>query len=156
MKNVLLLIGLLSAGNYGIAQQTTTAAGGNGSGPGGSISYSVGEIGYTATSGAMISLTAGVQQPYAVQSVGLTKPEHQYLLEVYPNPTSADLTLSIPDYQGQPILCQVMDALGHVVTSKTVEGPLTRLATGQLPASIYYVQVLQNERTVQSFRIIKY
>ncbi len=55
---------LFSAGLH--AQQATTAAGGDATGPGGSVAYSVGQVVYTTNSGTGGSVAEGVQQSYSV------------------------------------------------------------------------------------------
>lgn len=49
------------------AQENTTASGGNATGIGGAIDYSVGQVVYTTQTGAPGSVTQGVQQPYELQ-----------------------------------------------------------------------------------------
>ena len=57
------------------AQQNTASAGGNYTGSGGSISFSIGQANYTYHSNAFGSVNQGVQQPYEIFPVGFT--EHQ-------------------------------------------------------------------------------
>lgn len=155
MKKVLLLAPLFLQFGNANSQQATTSAGGNASGSGGTVSYSIGQVGYSTTSGSYVTLTAGVQQPYTIQTVGLPDVDHPFTLQVYPNPTSSDLTVVLLDAQSGPYRCQLLDALGKVVSECPVEGKQTRLATGHLPASMYFLQVLRDHRVVQSFRIVK-
>ena len=155
MKKVLLLTPLLLHLVNANSQQATTSAGGNATGIGGSASYSVGQVGYTTMNGSMLSVTAGVQQPYIIQSVGLPEEARPVQLQIYPNPTNSDLTLVLLDEQAGPLHCRIIDALGNIVSESLVEGRQARLTTGQLPASIYFLQVSRENRVLQSFRIVK-
>jgi hypothetical protein len=155
MKNSLLLIGMLCA-LASEGQQATTTSGGNASGPGGTLSYTAGEVAASFISGSNGQIAAGVQQPYLIQSVGIRPLPNLFSTEVYPNPTTSDLTLTVADFQSSRLSCKVIDALGQTVFARELEGPRTLLQTGHLPASVYFVQVLEGDRIVRSFRIVKY
>ncbi|MFM2136384.1 MAG: hypothetical protein RL021_1784 [Bacteroidota bacterium] len=145
---------LLQLGNA-VSQQATTGAGGNAIGNGGSASYSIGQVGYTTMNGTSLSVTAGVQQPYIIQTVGFTEGPLPVRLEVYPNPTSSDLSIILKEDLKGPLHCRIIDALGNVVVETLLEGYHSRLATGHLPASIYFLQVADENHVLQSFRIVK-
>jgi hypothetical protein len=51
------------------AQQSTNTAGGNATGTGGTVSFSVGQINYTTNIGTGGSACQGVQQPYEIYAV---------------------------------------------------------------------------------------
>ncbi|MFM2207810.1 MAG: hypothetical protein RL213_1785 [Bacteroidota bacterium] len=155
MRNSLLLIGMLGA-LASEGQQATTTSGGNASGQGGTVSYTVGEVAASFSSGSNGQVAAGVQQPYLIQSVGIRPLPNHFLTDVYPNPTTSDLTLTVSDFQSNRLSCKVIDALGQTVLNRELEGPQTLLQTGHLPASVYYVQVLEGDRIVRSFRVVKY
>lgn len=69
MKNNKKTVALLLLG-FGIttaqAQQATTATGGNASGSGGPVAYSVGQVVYTTNTSSNGSVAQGVQQPYEI------------------------------------------------------------------------------------------
>ena len=50
------------------AQESMTAAGGNGTGSGGTIAYSVGQLVYTSDTETGSSVTKGVQQPFEIST----------------------------------------------------------------------------------------
>lgn len=51
------------------AQEAIPASGGNATGSGGSVSYSVGQVEYSSNTGSGGSVAAGVQQPYEISVV---------------------------------------------------------------------------------------
>ena len=51
------------------AQETIPATGGNASGSGGSVSYTIGQITYRTISGTNGAVTQGIQQPYEISVV---------------------------------------------------------------------------------------
>jgi hypothetical protein len=79
------------------AQQSTNIAGGNASGTGGTVSFSVGQINYTTNIGTSGSACQGVQQPFeifAITNVNDVK-DLNINLSAFPNPTFENLTLKI-------------------------------------------------------------
>lgn len=95
-KKVKLSVLLLGLGLTAQAQQATTDTGGNASGSGGSVAYSVGQIVYTTNTSTNGSVAQGVQQPYEI-SIVLGIDNHSINLELtaYPNPTAHFLTLNV-------------------------------------------------------------
>jgi len=71
------------------AQVTIPASGGNATGSGGTVSYTVGQIQYNTYSGTNGTVSQGVQQPYEISVVTAIKNTGEITLEciVYPNPT---------------------------------------------------------------------
>ena len=88
---------LLGLGLTGLQAQTNVnATGGNASGNGGSVSYSVGQVVYTTHKGSNGSVAQGVQQPYEISVAGIDEANGISLrVTVYPNPTTDYLTLEI-------------------------------------------------------------
>ena len=64
-KFLTLILVLISA--YAAAQSSVSSAGGNATGTGGSVSYSVGQVGFSFYSSGSGSVTEGVQQTYSMQ-----------------------------------------------------------------------------------------
>jgi hypothetical protein len=78
------------------AQQSTNSSGGNATGSGGKVSYSVGQIVYTSTAGSGGSASQGVQQPYEIFTLGIDDFSNINLtMIVYPNPTTTLVNLKI-------------------------------------------------------------
>ena len=69
MNRIVISFWLLVLPLYIYAQESTVASGGNGTGEGGSVSYSLGQVSYSSNSGSNGSITEGVQQPYDVSVI---------------------------------------------------------------------------------------
>ena len=110
-KLIILFISLmlaLPALSYMQAQQihaSVNAAGGNASGTGGSVSYSVGQLFFTTAFGTYGSVSEGVQQPFEISVLSgvedITGIDLYY--SVYPNPTIGKLTLNLKNYEPNTI-----------------------------------------------------
>ena len=96
---------LLGLGLTGLqAQQSINAAGGNATGSGGMVSYSVGQVAYKTHTGTSGSVSEGVQQPYEISVVTAIEKTKGINLSVtaYPNPTTDFLQLKIENEAMKP------------------------------------------------------
>ncbi len=137
------------------AQETVVTSGGDASGSGGSVSYSVGQVLYTSNSGTNGSVAQGVQQPYEISIVtGITE-NGISLLSAYPNPTSNFLTLQINDYVNKQLVYQLFDINGKLIESKQISSNQTILVMEHLAVASYLLKVSQNNKEIKTFKIIR-
>ena len=138
------------------AQQTTTATGGDASGSGGTVAYSVGQIVYTTNIGTIGSVAQGVQQPFEI-SVVLGIDNNAINLEVtaYPNPTTNYLTLNIGNTEISTLNFQLYDITGKLIESKKIKSSIETIDMENLPTATYFLKVADNNKEVKTFRIIK-
>jgi hypothetical protein len=143
------------------AQESINATGGNASGSGGSVSYSVGQIVYTTNIGTNGSVANGVQQPFEISVVtGLEEAKDIMLsLTAYPNPTTDYLTLSIDastPLSIQSMSYQLNDMQGKLIQNEKITGKQTSIVMSNLKAATYFVKVNQENKNVKTFKIIKH
>jgi hypothetical protein len=149
----LLLLGI--GFNQVYAQQTTTASGGDASGSGGSVAYSVGQIVYTTNTSSSGSVTQGVQQPYEISiTIGLLETDIKLNLSAYPNPTTNYLMLQIDNFD-KDLSYQLFDISGKLLESNTVAANSTTINMEQMQTGTYLLKVTQNNKLVKTFKIIK-
>jgi len=154
-QNIFLLISFLYflTGN---AQQSVNASGGNGTGSGGSISYSVGQIDYVSITSASGSANQGVQQPFEIVVLGTNAFANINLeMKAYPNPTTANLNLKISNYTTENLYYQVYDISGQIINQQKITSEETTISMDNLSAGNYIVQVSNNEKMLKTFKIIK-
>ena len=139
------------------AQESVNATGGNASGSGGSASYSVGQVVYTTNTGTNGSVSQGVQQPYEISVVtGLEEAKGINLsISVYPNPTTDYLTLEIKEFELSNLHFQLYDMSGKLLKSEKITGSQTSIVMGNLVPATYFVKVVQGNKEVKTFKIIK-
>ena len=151
----LLAAGLLWAGLVN-AQQATTATGGNASGSGGTVAYSVGQIVYTTNTGANGSVAQGVQQAYEISIVtGLEDTQISLNMQAYPNPTTDYLTLNVGNFELSTLNFQLYDISGKLIESRKIISSTETIAMGNLSSATYFLKVSNNNNEVKSFKIIK-
>jgi len=149
---------LLGLGLTGLqAQESVNATGGNASGSGGSASYSVGQVVYTTNTGTNGSVSQGVQQPYEISVVtGIEEAKGINLsVSAYPNPTTDYLTLSIGEFEISNLSYQLYDMNGKLLQSEKISGNQTSIVMSNLVPSSYFVKVIQGNKEVKTFKIIK-
>ena len=164
-KKLKLSILLLSLGLTAQAQQATVVAGGTASGNGGTVSYSIGQVVYTTSTGTNGSVAQGVQQAYEITAVTGIEEAKGISLEVsaYPNPTTDYLTLTIgasTSFNDQPISYKLYDMNGKIIeTQKIVDENTTIVMSNLLPAT-YFLTVVKtmdgkSPQEVKTFKIAK-
>ena len=88
---------------FGISQQNVVATGGNASGVGGSLSYSIGQIDYQTVNSSNHTLTLGVQQPYEIYTLSYGEELNVTIAcHLYPNPTTNGCFLKFEDESIDP------------------------------------------------------
>ena len=139
------------------AQTSVNATGGNASGSGGSASYSVGQLAYTTNTGTNGSVSEGVQQPFEISIVtGIEEAKGINLsVSAYPNPTTDYLTLSIGEFDISNLSYQLYDMNGKLLQNEKITGNQTSIAMGNLVPANYFVKVIQGNKEVKTFKIIK-
>jgi len=140
--------------NQVYAQQATIASGGDASGSGGSAAYSVGQIVYTTTIGTTASVAQGVQQPRAITR-GIDNQHINLSFSVYPNPTVAMLTLNIGDFDYSNATYQLFDLNRKLLADRKIIENSTNIPMGIYPQAIYLLHVIDNNKTLKTFKIIK-
>ncbi len=138
------------------AQKGTVAAGGNATGSGGSVSFSIGQVDYITATGTGGRITQGIQQPYEIFRVSVENLNIELLASVFPNPTRDGVTLRVPS--GTAIAdfsYRVFDLTGKLVAEKKLDGPDTSVDMSPLANATYLLKVYNKEQDVTTFKIIK-
>ena len=151
----------LGLGLTGLQAQTSIhATGGNASGSGGSANYSIGQVVYTTGTGTTGSVAEGVQQPYEISvATGIEEAKGISLsVTAYPNPTTGYLTLSIDastTLSIHSLSYQLYDMNGKLLQEEKITGNQTRIVLSNLVPANYFVKVIQDDKELKTFKIIK-
>jgi hypothetical protein len=151
---VLLIFGLSNLQ----AQEAILATGGEASGSGGSASYTVGQVVYSTNVGTNgNSVTEGVQQPYEISVVaGITEAKDISLsVSAFPNPTSNYLTVKVENYKTTNLQYLIFDINGKLLQTVKATGQETQIETSELVPDSYFVKILDSEKAIKVFKIIK-
>jgi hypothetical protein len=138
------------------AQEAVVTSGNNATGTNGNVSYSVGQIAYTTNTGTTGSVAQGVQQPYEIQTVlGAENFNINLQLAVYPNPTTNWLQLEVKNNDLTNLSYQLFDLNGRMIYNQKLTSETSTISMEQLPQAVFLLKVLDHNKEVKTFKIIK-
>jgi hypothetical protein len=137
------------------SHQVLSATGGDASGSGGTVAYSVGQIVYTTSTGTTGSVAQGVEQAYEISSVGIKETALNISLSIFPNPTSDYLTLKVEDYNNEVLSYHLIDEQGKLVLNEQITTQDTKVAMSSLARGAYFINIVHANKKIQTFKIIK-
>jgi Secretion system C-terminal sorting domain len=154
MKKIIIISFLSLTGVQ--AQQSINSSGGNGTGTGGSFSYTVGQIDYVAATGTNGFISQGVQQPFEFFTLG-NNDYPTILLQsvVYPNPTTENINLTISSYSLENLEFELYDISGKTILNQKITTNETKISMGNLSSGNYFIVVNENNKKLKTFKIIK-
>ena len=153
--SAVLLLGLGLTGLH--AQEAIPASGGNASGSGGLVSYSVGQMVYTTNTGTNGSAAQGVQQHYEISNVTGIEEAKGINLEytAYPNPVTDYLILKIENLVQEQYTASLYDINGKLLKSEKLTGNSTAITMSDLVPATYFLKITNNQKELKTFKIIK-
>jgi hypothetical protein len=139
------------------AQVAITTAGGSSSGSMGSVSYTIGQVVYSSSLTSSGNITAGVQQPYEITMITEIKEakDIELFISAFPNPTFDNVTLKIDNYTFEKLICNLTDINGKQVISLKIINKETSVKLTNLKPSTYFMKILDNNKEIKVFKIIK-
>jgi hypothetical protein len=156
-KPLVLLAALFLWGGIAQAQESVNSSGGDATGSGGTVAYSIGQVPYTTLNGSTGSVAQGVQQAYEIFLLGNSETASDISLTVFPNPTTDNLTLQTGEYHKEKLEYKLIDMQGVILSKGRIMEQQTRIDMSGLSAAVYFVRVVnQDNLAVQSFKIIKH
>ena len=123
-------------------QETIATSGGNFTGSGGSVSYTIGQVAFSTLSGTNGSVVQGVQQPYEISVITAVENTEEITLNciVYPNPTRNTIKLSIESPDFDNMCYRLFDINGILIQEMKVESEETEISMNNLVPSIYILK----------------
>ena len=150
-----LSISLLSFASF--SQSNTVASGGNGTGTGGTVSYTIGQIDYISATGTNGSTNQGVQQPiefYPTNSIGEIGNNIQ--LSLGPNPTFDYITLFYENSDNVNLQYELFDVNGKLIITATPLKNENLIQLRELQTGNYFLKVSRENNEIKTFKIIKH
>ncbi len=147
---------LLGASQTIFAQSAIVPAGGNATGTGGSMSYTVGQIDYVVAKGEGGSLSQGIQQPFEIEeTLGIDQKHITLNVVVYPNPTADYVTLTVSESDLKNMTFILSDAQGKQISNGAIVQDESQITMSQLSAGLYFLNIQTNGKDTKIFKIIK-
>ncbi len=143
------------------AQEVIPASGGDATGSGGSVSYSIGQIFYSTHVGENGSVAEGVQQPYEISVVTsvIDAGGIDLIISAYPVPATDFLTLRVDNYDYENLEYFLYDINGRLLKEGKITAVETTISVTSLVPAVYLLKVIQavpSYKEVKTFRIIKH
>ena len=140
-----------------MAQESINTTGGNSSSNEGSVSFSIGQVVYSTTAGSNGSAAEGIQQSFEISVVSkIEEAKGIYLtISVYPNPATDYLILEVKDFELLAMTFQLFDMQGKLLQTQKITSHQTSIVMSNLAPGIYFVKVMQENKEVKTFKIIK-
>lgn len=155
MKKIILSMALTGLLSISWSQSNTVATGGDATGTGGSVSYSIGQIDYISGTGSDGSINQGVQQPFEFfKDVGLEETS-EISTQLYPNPTNEHVVLAIEN-PGDDLSYQLYDVKGKLIATEKISETETLIDMRALSAGSYNLSILKQHTQIESIKIIKH
>ena len=130
------------------AQQAIAATGFDATGSGGSSSYSVGQIDYSAK-GANNEITEGLQQPYEIVTLAVSDNGNvEKNISLYPNPVKDILFVDFNQEKFSNSTYQLYDAQGKLIKNGNFSQKKNELNFSMLPASVYIIRIFSDNKMV--------
>lgn len=139
------------------SQNGIPSSGGDFSGTGGSVSFSIGQLFFNTYSGSNGTLSEGVQQPYEISVVIGIEEAYGITLDflAFPNPTHDALTVKVNNYNTTDLSYQLFDIKGNIIEFKEINENDAIIYMGLYTPGIYFVRVLCKNSEIKLFKIIK-
>jgi len=139
------------------AQEVIPASGGDVSDTGGTASYSVGQVVYSSNTGINGSVAQGVQQPHEISVLTELKEAKEIKLGIsaHPNPTTGYLTVVVSNFELSTLNFQLFDMNGKLLRMEKIEGTETEINIYKLVPAIYFLKLMQGNKELKIFKIIK-
>jgi hypothetical protein len=139
------------------AQEGLNGSGGNATGTGGSVSYSIGQLLYHTHSGTNGSVAEGVQQPFEISVVTGTEDAGDIGLAVlaYPNPAADLLLLKVETLEWRDLSYQLYGLDGKLLLTNSLKALETPIDMRSYVSGCYVLRVFSGTRPIKEFKIVK-
>lgn len=138
-------------------QVAISSLGGDASSTGGAISFTVGQVVYTAQSAITGNIIQGVQQPYEIIVVSEEEIHYdiQLLATIYPNPVNETLSLRIDNSKATKLTYRLYDLNGRPIENKSIVSDITKIEMTKFISGSYFLKIYDDTKEVKTFKIIK-
>ncbi len=137
------------------AQEATVASGGEATGTGGTVSYSIGQVSYITNTGSNGTIGEGVQQPFEIQTLDVKENFKQFELILYPNPTRENLNLNTGELDLSNVDYKIYDSRGRIIMENSITESESTISLGDIPPGNYFLNIYKGTQSIKSFKVVK-
>ena len=140
-------------------QSEVNTSGGDGTGPGGSVAYTIGQVSYTNLTAENGSISFGVQQPNLFLTVGTLETDISVSASVFPNPSNTETTLRLEGQDetiiNKDLMYRLFDLNGKLLMEQEIVSNTTTIPVDHLTGSVFILQVIRKDIEIKAFKIFK-
>lgn len=152
--NLMLIASIVPIGIQ--AQNGTVASGGEATGSGGKVSYSIGQVNYISVTNSGGQVNQGLQQPFEIYvNTGIEETNIDLNYSVYPNPAKDNLNLKIEgnNCSSLKFILTAMD--GKLLMEEFIKDKNMNISMQAFISGTYVLTVFQESKKIKSYNIIK-
>ncbi|MBK6949589.1 MAG: T9SS type A sorting domain-containing protein [Haliscomenobacter sp.] len=156
MNRIAFFLILFFCGPLCLSQTNIIGGGGNGSGTGGTMSFSVGQLLVGAVYGPTGSVDYGAESPFEIFVITpVVERQLSAQIRAFPNPFSGELNLEVRSLENKPMEYYLVDSAGRVVHRGKLQAVNTPFDFNGLAPGIYFLRIQTREQLLKTIKIIK-
>ena len=136
-----------------IGQNMLSTTGGHIKTNGGSLSFSVGQLSNISKKGSTFYINEGVQQVYSKKITANKEFGHLKDVQLYPNPTSEDITLLYFNKENRSVKYSLIDNVGREIKNGMIASEKAEISLKNLPSGNYLL--LKSKIEYRVFNLVK-
>ena len=124
----------------------------------GNISITLGQASYVNSKSSSGSMEFGIQQPYQFVAITAVSNEPSLLdIAIFPNPVHESLQIKNLSklIQKGKLNIQILTASGQSVIAESIKDFQNKYDVSRLKAGTYFINILQQQKIIKSFKFIK-
>ena len=124
-------------------------------GSNGSLSWTMGEIAVQTVNSNNLLLTQGFQQNSLTVTAIDESDALKYTVKAFPNPVKNTLALKISEIKEKSIMIELYNITGNLLLKKEIKSTNTIIPFNEYQSGEYILRVIEENKPVKSFKIIK-
>ncbi|MDA9028191.1 T9SS type A sorting domain-containing protein [Flavobacteriaceae bacterium] len=156
-KTIITLVSLVLMGFGALqAQEALLSSGGDATGTGGTLAYSVGQLVTDEMSEPNKgSVALGLQHTFESITLSTSNFATAFGLKVFPNPVTQNLKLNIENYNNETLFAELFDTAGRSILKQKINANTTSFDVSNLRSASYILSVSKNGQQLKTYKIIK-
>ncbi len=121
----------------------------------GSTSYSFGQLITLSLVNNDGSISHGVQQAYEIVTLSVKETNLDFILQIYPNPTTDKLILKTKKIDFTGVHFILYDITGKIIKEKSILNEITEINMSPFISSSYFLKLFKKQKEIKTIIIIK-
>lgn len=138
------------------AQNGIVSSGGEVTNSSGSVAYSIGQPFYSTITNGNVTVQEGLQQVFEIsQTLSIKDVNLKLELIAFPNPTTDVLNINTDVNNYKNLSYKFYNVSGQTINEGIMKSNKTSLATNNLDTGVYFLNILENNQLIKTFKILK-